>query len=155
CARRLSRQAFQGVAMSNALAIASVSAVLRNLLDNGVVDDTIVSSVGNVKVSAVAPDLISVAPDAPSQINLFVYQVTANSGWHNVGLPSRDDRGERRTNPPLALDLHYLVTAYAGRDFHAEILLGRAMQILHETPGLSREAIRRGLGVPNLVSDPA
>jgi hypothetical protein len=141
--------------MSNSLAIASVSAVLRNLLDNGVVDDTIVSSVGNVKVSAVAPDLISVAPDAPSQINLFMYQVTANSGWRNVGLPSRDDRGERRANAPLALDLHFLVTAYAGRDFHAEILLGRAMQILHETPGLSRESIRRGLGVPDPVPDPA
>jgi len=80
--------------------------------------------------------------------------VSPNSGWRNAGLPSRDGAGERRTNPPLALDLHYLLTAYAGRDLHAEILLGRAMQILHETPGLSREAVRRGLGVPNLVADP-
>lgn len=137
--------------MSSELAIAAVTAVVRNLLDNAMVDDHVVSAVGNVRVSALAPDLIPLAPDAPSQLNLFLYQVTANQGWRNVGLPSRDDRGDRRTNPPLALDLHYLLTAYASRDLHAEILLGHGMQILHESPGLSRDAIRRGLGVPNVV----
>jgi hypothetical protein len=140
--------------MSNALAMASVTALLRNLLDDGMVDDTVVGSVGNVKVTALAPDLITLAGDAPSQLNLFLYQVTPNPGWRNVGLPSRNANGDRLTNPPLALDLHYLLTAYASRDLHAEILLGYAMQILHETPGLSREAIRRGLGDPALSVDP-
>jgi hypothetical protein len=140
--------------MSNALAMASVTALLRNLLDDGMVDDTIVGSVGNVKVTALAPDLVTLAADAPSQLNLFLYQVTPNLGWRNVGLPSRNANGDRVTNPPLALDLHYLLTAYASRDLHAEILLGYAMQILHETPGLSREAIRRGLGDPGLSVDP-
>src|SRR5687767_656839 len=140
--------------MSSALAIASVTALLKNLLDDGMVDETIVGTVGNVKVSAVAPDLVALAPDAQSQLNLFLYQVSANQGWKNVGLPSRDARGERLTNPPLALDLHYLLTAYAGRELHAEILLGHGMQILHETPGLSRDAIRRGLGDPGLDVDP-
>jgi hypothetical protein len=137
--------------MSSQLAIASVTAMLRNLLDNAMVDDHVVNAVGNVKVSALAPDLIALAADAPSQLNLFLYHVTPNPGWRNVGLPSRDDRGDRRTNPPLALDLHYLLTAYASRELHAEILLGYGMQLLHETPGLSREAIRRGLNVPDLV----
>jgi hypothetical protein len=59
-----------------------------------------------------------------------------------------------RRNPPLALDLHYLLTAYAARDLHAEILLGYAMQLLHETPVLPREGIRRALRVPGLVHDP-
>lgn len=140
--------------MSNALALASVTAVLRNLLDDGMIDDTVVGSVGNVRVTALAPDLITLASDGPSQLNLFLYQVTPNQGWRNAGLPSRNANGERIANPPLALDLHYLLTAYASRDLHAEILLGYAMQILHETPGLSREAIRRGLGDPALSVDP-
>src|SRR5207248_492009 len=48
-------------------------------------------------------------------------------------------------NPPLALDLHYLLTAYAERDFQAEILLGHAVQLLHETPILAQETIRTAL----------
>ena len=140
--------------MSTALGIASVTALLRNLLDDGLVDDTVINSVGPVKVSALAPDLIPLTGDAPSQLNLFLYQVMPNQGWRNAGLPSRDGRGDRLTNPPLAVDLHYLVTAYASKDLHAEILLGHAIQILHETPGLSRDAIRRGLGDPGLNVDP-
>jgi hypothetical protein len=63
-----------------------------------------------------------------------------------VGLPSRSaDRGERLTNAPLAIDLHYVLTAYARADFQAEILLGYAMHLLHERPVLDRAAIHRAL----------
>ena len=91
--------------MSTALAIASVTAVLKNLLDNGIIDDQVVATtVGNVRVSTLAPDLISLDSNAPSRLNLFLYQVTPNSGWRNVGLPSRNGNGDRLTNAPLALD---------------------------------------------------
>ena len=140
--------------MSSALAIASVTAVLKNLLENGLIDDAVTSAVGSVTVTALAPDLIPLERTATSQLNLFLYQVTPNQGWQNVGLPSHDAEGERRGNPPLALDLHYLITAYASKDLHAEILLGYAMQILHEVPVLPRAGIRRALGIPGLVEDP-
>ena len=61
------------------------------------------------------------------------------------GPAARDAAGARLTNPPLALDLHYLLMAYGGDDFVAEILLGYAMQVLHETPVLTRAAIRAAL----------
>jgi hypothetical protein len=141
--------------MSSALAIAAVSALLRNLLDNGVMDDELVSTVGAVRVTALAPDLITLGSDAGNQLNVFLYQVMSNVGWRNVGLPTRDARGDRISNPPLALDLRYLLTAYSARELHSEILLGRAMQILHEVPALSRDAIRRGLGVPDLLTSPS
>jgi hypothetical protein len=141
--------------MSSALAIASVTAVLRNLLDNGVINDQVVSSVGSaITVSAIAPDLVPVDANAPSRLNLFLYHVTPNQGWRNAGLPSRSGNGDRISNPPLALDLHYFLTAYAARDLHAEILLGHGMQVLHETPVLARQGIRRALGVPGLIEDP-
>lgn len=139
--------------MSNALAIAGVTAVLKDLLNNGLIDHNVTGAVGgNVTVTALPPDRV-VAPGAQegNQLNLFLHQVTPNAGWRNAGLPSRDERGERLTNPPLALDLHYLLTAYGAEDLHAEILLGYAMQLLHETPVLSRQAIRTAL-VPSPLS---
>lgn len=133
--------------MSNALAIAAVTAVLKDLLNNGIIAHDLVGAIGDVKVSTQPPDrvLSAVTPAEPTQINLFLYHVSANPGWRNAGLPSRDGRGDRVTNPPLALDLHYLLTAYGDQPFHAEILLGYAMQLLHETPVLTRNAIRTAL----------
>jgi hypothetical protein len=131
--------------VSNALGIAAVSAVLRDLLNNGLVD----ASVGDVTVSAQAPDRIDTENGDLTQLNLFLYQVTPNQGWRNVGLPSVDGAGTSRlTNPPLALDLHYLLTAYGSNDFEAEILLGYAMQVMHENPVLDRDAIRASFAVP-------
>jgi hypothetical protein len=139
--------------VSTALAIASVTAVLRDLLNNGMIDQNISGTVGSeVLVTALPPDRILKDGIAEtSQLNLFLYQVTPNAGWRNVGLPSRNGRGERLTNPPLALDLHYLLSAYGEKDFHAEILLGYAMQLFHETPVLTRDAIRLALAPPATV----
>lgn len=137
--------------MSNALAIAAVTAVLKDLLNNGLVDHDVSTHVGPVKVTALPPDRIKINSEESTQINLFMYQVTPNSGWRNVELPSRNPRGERVTNPPLALDLHYLLTAYGAEEHHGEILLGYGMQILHETPVLGRDAIRRALASPSPI----
>ena len=65
--------------MSSPLAIGAVSAVLRNLLDNGMVD--VGPAVGSVKVTAVAPDTIKLDdPDAGPSLNLFLYRVSPNPG---------------------------------------------------------------------------
>ena len=83
--------------MSSPLAIGAVSAVLRNLLDNGIVDGG--PAVGSVKVTAVAPDTIKLDdPDAGPSLNLFLYRVSPNPGWRNAGLPAlrrRTARGPR------------------------------------------------------------
>ncbi len=137
--------------MSNALAIAGVTAVLRDLLDSGLIDHEVTDAMGQgVAVSAVAPDTIRIeGPDARPQLNIFLHQATPNAALRNIDLPSRDRSGQRLSNPPLALDLHYLVTAYGISDLQAEVLLGYAMQLLHETPMLSRDAIRTALNPPN------
>src|SRR5437764_7400909 len=122
--------------MSSALAIASMTYVLKNLLDNRLVQSGVTASVGEVTVTALPPDRITTGSDERSQINLFLYRVTPHTAWR--GGPSRTEESGTRT-PPLALDLHYLITAYGERDFQAEILLGSAMQLLLETPALTRE----------------
>ena len=132
--------------MSSPLAIAAVTAVLKDLLNEGLINQDLAANVGSVMVSALPPDRIETGAQEPNQLNLFLYQVTPNPGWRNAGLPSLDSRGDGRlTNPPLALDLHYLLTAYGNKDLNAEILLGYGMFLLHKTPVLTRKAIRKTL----------
>jgi hypothetical protein len=139
--------------MSNALAMAAVTAVLKDLLNNALIDRSISAAVGGaVTVSALPPDRIETGENETARLNLFLYQVAPNAALRNLDLPSRDGRGRRLTNAPLALDLFYLLTAYGAQDFEAEILLGYAMQMMHETPVLTREAIRRTLAPPSPVN---
>jgi hypothetical protein len=138
--------------MSSALAIAGVTWVLSDLLNEGIVNGSVL---GNVKVTAIPPLRDpKVGSGDTSQLNLFLYQVTPNQGWRNQGLPAFGSAGTRTSNPPLAIDLHYLVTVYDERDLHGEVLLGYAMQLLHENPVLPRKAIRQSL-VSDLPADAA
>lgn len=136
--------------MSSPLAIAAVTAALKDLLNNGLLDHDL-STVGSFSVTAQPPDRVATGTGEPNQLNLFLYQVTPNLGWRNVGLPTRDGNGVRLSAAPLALDLHYLLSAYGSQDLNAEILLGYAMQLLHETPVLTRAQLRIVLGGPSPV----
>lgn len=138
--------------MSNALALGAVTAVLRNLLDNAVVNEKLTAALGPVKVVTTIPKLLEPDKDFVG-LNLFLYHVQPNSGWRNIGLPSRDPAGGRISNPPLALDLFYLLSAFGKADFEAEILLGYAMQLFHEMPVLSRDVIRATFQPPAPVVD--
>jgi hypothetical protein len=130
--------------MSSPLAIGAVSAVLRNYLDNGLID--VGAPLSPTKITAVAPDTIKLdEPEPTPSLNLFLYRTSRNQGWTEFGLPSFDGNGSRMSSPPLALNLHYLLTAYGSADFEAEILLGYAMHLLHERPVLDRAAIRLAL----------
>ena len=137
--------------MSTALAIAGVTQVLRDLLNDRFVNQNVAGQIGqSVTVSTMPPDKVVQQNGVEvTQLNLFLRQVSPNLGWRNEGLPSRDGSGRNRlANPPLALNLHYLVSAYGAADLHAEILLGHAMQLLHENPVIPREAIRIALQPP-------
>jgi hypothetical protein len=146
--------------MSDPLAISGVSAVLQFYLFNLF---TPVSSVfgGQVTVTSQAPDLVqsSFGPNQKpeNQLNIFLHQVTYNPAWRNVGLPSVAADGRTRlSSPPLALDLHYLLTAYGSADWQAEGLLGYALMMLHENSIISRDDISFALtnlsGSNNMIS---
>jgi hypothetical protein len=133
--------------MSSAFAISAVTGVLQYLLNSIYVGAGLGST---VLVSARAPDIIQSSIGSGSapelQVNVFLHQVTPNAAWRNVGLPSLDaDGATQLSNPPLALDLHYLLTAYGAEDCEAEALLGFAVQFLHESPMLPRQQIRNAL----------
>jgi hypothetical protein len=133
--------------MSSALAIAAVTASLKDLLNDGLMDHDL-STVGSFTVTAQPPDRIATGGAEANTLNLFLYQISPNSGWRNVGLPARDRDGARIGSPPLAIDLHYLLSAYGSQDLNAEVLLGYAMQVLHDTPVLTRQQLRTSLATP-------
>jgi hypothetical protein len=131
--------------VSNAFAIAAVSAALRGLLNRQLASAQSVGIVSNqASVTVQAPDRIDITSQTPpTRLNLFLYDVVQNPGLANEWLATHAPDGARLTNPVLALDLFYLVSAFGSAEFESEILLGHAMLALQESPGLSRAAIRR------------
>jgi hypothetical protein len=137
--------------MSDPLAISAVSAVLQFYLFRMYKQPQVAPVFGgSVKVTSQAPDLVQnsfgkdLTPE--SQVNLFLHQVTYNAAWRNVGLPSVASDGKTRlSSPPLALDLHYLLTAYGSADWQAEGLLGYALMMLHENSIITRDDVSHAL----------
>ncbi|MEO9821337.1 MAG: DUF4255 domain-containing protein [Paracoccaceae bacterium] len=139
--------------MSTALAIAGVTQLLRDVLNDGLVDNDVGAAIGtNVSVHARAPDRVLDLIAGGSVLNVFLYNVENQTNWSNQILPTRTGRGERDQNTPMTLDLYYLISAITTEDLHHDILLGYAMQILHEHPGFDRAEIQAGLSpAPNVA----
>jgi hypothetical protein len=128
---------------SSSLAIASITAVLRDLLADALIRHSSVTRLGDVTVSVLPPDRIALGTDEPNQLNLFMFRVTPHSIYRE-----RTGGGANGVSAPrgtLSLDLHYLLTAYGSQDFCSEVLLGFAVHLLSRTPVLTGEIIRAAL----------
>jgi hypothetical protein len=145
--------------VSNALALAGISSVLQHYLHN------LYGSVGNnfpspVHVSCLAPDQVqqqlqSSSSTGESRVNLFLHLVTHNPGWRNSDFPSLSNDGQTKVgNPPLALDLHYLLTVYGSDPWQSEALLGFALLMFHQSPVLTRDDVEAALNVRSTSTYP-
>jgi hypothetical protein len=126
--------------MSNALAIAAATATLRNLIANNVQD------LPNQNVTTRPLDKARNGNSSPDQLNIFLYQTVLNAAWRNTDMPRQLRPGETG-QPPLALNLHYLVTAYGQNDDETQShrWLGKAMSVLHDHPVLGAQEIQDAL----------
>lgn len=144
--------------MSAGLAISGVTAVLQYYLGELYAANPPFTSA--VTVSCLAPDLVQQSfqqngAEPENQVNLFLHQVMHNPAWRNVDLPSLVADGKTRLiSPPLALDLHYLLTVYATNYWQAEALLGYALMMLHENPVLVRNDITNALQALSAAPEP-
>lgn len=139
--------------MSNVLAIAAVTQLLKDLLNDALIDGDVSQAMGaDFTVTALPPDRVVAGQGETqaTQLNLFLHRVAPNAALRNTDLPTRDSGGNMVCRPRLALDLHYMLTAVSAEELHAEILLGYAMQLFHELAILPREMIRAALmsGIP-------
>lgn len=129
--------------MSNALAIAAVTAALRNLLD------AVQADFPGTVVTTQPPNIARTATTS-NQLNIFLYHTMPNVGWRNLDMPNV--RPGETGQPPLALDLFYLLTVFGSGDddIDAHQILGRAISILHDHAVLNPTLIRDALVGNNL-----
>src|SRR5262245_48125354 len=143
-----SRQSGKDSRLTGALAIASVTAVLKDLLGNGIVKYSGPAGLGDVSLSVLPPDRMAAGGEERTQLNVFMYRVAPYTSLPKAEKGQSIWRsGANGADPSLALELSYLLTACGAEEFQAEILLGCAMQLLHETPVLTPERIRAALGL--------
>ncbi len=139
--------------MSNSSAIAAVTATLQAVLGAEIVTDP---NLTDTQVTALPLDKAR-GTITTNQLNLFLYQVLPNAAWRNMDMPKTVRPGESGMSP-LALDLHYLITAFGREndtsqpfDHH---VLGKAMSVLYDHALLGPEEIATAFPGSGLESQP-
>lgn len=117
--------------MSNSQAVAAVTTTLQAILQQGLILEPDLTDA----TVTIQPLDKARASNTNNQLNLFLYMVVRNAAWVTADMPRQVLPGEIG-NPPLPLNLYYLMTAF-GRDddvtqpFGHE-LIGKAMSIMHD-----------------------
>jgi hypothetical protein len=136
--------------MSNFLAIATVTATLRRLLQNAInaAEANEPGAVSGAQVSSVRPEASQAGlPDRG--INVYLYQVTTNPFLNNDDLPTRRPNGSLANRPQVALDLHYLLSFYGQENLlETDRLLGLAVRTLYAQPVLTQQMVHDTLADP-------
>jgi hypothetical protein len=139
--------------MSNATAIAAVTATLQAILGAEITADP---NLNDTTVTALPLDKAR-GTITTNQLNLFLYQVLPNAAWRNMDMPKTVRPGETGMSP-LALDLHYLITAFGREndtsqpfDHH---VLGKAMSVLYDHALLGPEEIKVAFPGSGLENQP-
>lgn len=147
--------------MAGHLAIGGVSTTLRRLLldrmdlPDGVAREQFAVTIGPPRVEQKADKL------EEARVNLFLYRVTENAFLKNQPMPNPSRPGHAG-RPPLALQLHYMVTGHGStsdatmpNETRAHYLLGSAMRVLHDYPILTPALARRTEPVGEPILDPS
>jgi len=123
------------------LAIGSVTKSIAALLSGKLNKPQLMGNV-TLRVTTLPPDDSRV--DEADGVNLFLYRVTESPFAKNIEWRGDRSHPTRSKRPPLALSLHYLLTAYAKKgdgtardDITAHQILGNALTILHENATLN------------------
>jgi hypothetical protein len=85
----------------------------------------------------IRPELIGLASPADKgdlQLSLFLYNIREHENRRTEMINSGSGALKY---PPMALDLHYLLTAYSNADLHSKMIdehriMGKALQLLHD-----------------------
>jgi hypothetical protein len=123
--------------VSNSLAIATVTASLKNLLQSAF-NSNLADHLDGAEVTTQSPTDRGTTRGA----NIYMYQASPNAALRNTALPARNGDGNTVQAPQVALDLHYIVSFY-GSDalFEPQRLMGIAVRTLNAQPVLSRRIV--------------
>jgi hypothetical protein len=125
--------------MSSFLVLSEVSKALRELLAAGLAADPQtqhdVGSAADITLASPHEALKSSAAEKGA-LSLFLYQVQEDPYLKNQPLLRSGTPGQLK-RPPLSLDLRYMLTPLLNESDKNQIILGRAMQILYDSPTIS------------------
>lgn len=122
--------------MPSYAAIAETSETLVELLRDRIAERDDIVTVDRTEIALVSP--ARVEADSDVRLSLYLYEVTENGVMKNADRWTIDD--DTQQDPPLALDLRYLLTAFPAQGGNDETaitvdqhrLLGLAMQVLYD-----------------------
>jgi Pvc16 N-terminal domain len=124
--------------VSNALAIAAVTATLRAIVAQALPSEGFDS--GASEATHVRPDA-NVGLPVANGVNLFLYRVSPNPHWRNTDLPTRRGTAVQR-KPQIGLDLHYMLSFYGDdKELEPQRLLGFVTSALHANPNALHSTI--------------
>ena len=125
--------------MSNYLAIATVTAALKQILQVAASD-----AVQGAVVATQRPESAQGQAAPSPTINLYLFQVAPNPAWRNADLPARRSEGTILNRPLSALDMYYLLTFYGDdSELEPQRLAGNALSALTAHSVLTRTDIVR------------
>jgi hypothetical protein len=138
--------------MSNHLAVATVTAVLRELIDKSVQASGAYTGPSTFSVTTVRPsDRTNITKCG---VNVFLHHVTPNAQWRSADLPARRSDGALVQRPAAAIDLHYVLTFHGDESrWEPQRFYGVVLRTLHSHPILSRDLVRRAVDAIGAVAN--
>ncbi len=121
--------------MANVLAIHSVGASLATYLRNTYPGDLRAAHPCEFNLFASAE--MGSTDERGTTLSLYLYRITMNEYVRN-GRPTHDLAGGAA---PLSVDLHFLLTVWAGNVLAEQTILAWAMRQLHQRPVLDRSTL--------------
>ena len=125
--------------MSNYLAIAVITAALRDVLQSAAL-----SAVPGADAVLKRPEAMNTDGQDKAAINLFLYQAAPDPTWSNMDLPTRNSQGVLTRRPRQALALDYLLSFHGSELLmEPQRLLGSVLTTCHTHPFLAPESIHK------------
>jgi hypothetical protein len=117
--------------MSSYTVLAAVSAALRQILWQSYDGDDVVRPIVGSESAVVFTNPTETARDSSFRLSLWLYHVNENEFLKNQ--PPQHSNGTNFQETPLALNLSYLLTPFAGTGEADLLLLGKTMQTLFDS----------------------
>ncbi|PTL79515.1 DUF4255 domain-containing protein [Vitiosangium sp. GDMCC 1.1324] len=123
--------------MSNHLAIATVTAALKNLVSRYALEAVPGAHVTTVPLRSLGSEGLT------RGVNIFLFMASPNQAFRNDHVPTRSPQGTLIAVPRVALTLHYLFTFYGDEvRLEPQLLLGSVVTTFQRQPVLTPSLIR-------------
>jgi hypothetical protein len=128
--------------MSNYTILSALSEALRSVLWQSYDADPVIRAIVGSEDAIVFTNPTETARDSANRLSLWLYHLTENEFLKNQ--PPQRTNGRTQRETPLALNLFYLLTPFAGSGQSDHLLLGLTMQTLFDNAILYLERPAEG-----------